>query len=668
MCGISGIISNKNSNTTLDLIKMTKIIDYRGPDDEGFVLINDEKVFVAGGDDTAEASWIEKIPYLPKLNIKDLVSQNSSVSFGHRRLSILDLSANGHQPMCDSSERYWITFNGEIYNYIEIREKLQALGHVFHTNTDTEVILIAYQTWGTSCQDHFNGMWSLAIYDTIDKKIFFSRDRYGIKPFYYWFSPQGDFYFASEIKQFTNAIGWKAILNGARAYDYLYYALTDHTEQTLFKGVYLLRPGQCFHGTIEDLFSKDAKGSIMTTNWYTPIAKNFKGSFTEAKTEFLSKFKDAVQLHLRSDVPIGSALSGGLDSSAIVSYINILLKQQDKSDLQKTFSSCSDDERYDERKWMEIVVAETNVDGHYIYPQGKDVFTLTEHLVWHMDEPYQSQSAFLGYHVFQEARKNNIVVLMNGQGADEYLSGYNDFRLLRRKKLLKKFRIKELYSEVKSFGTIFNLFQDIIFDNLPRKLKYYLANNNKRSKELDSIIDVPKIVKVKKHPYETNDYVKKSHFEISKYQLYKEPLQKYLRWEDRNSMAHSIEARVPFLDHRLVELAHSLPLEYLDAPDQSKRVLVEAMKGILPERIRQRKDKKGFITPEQNWFMNEFKDQYVNMLKSYLPYAKGIIRESQAIKFYEDVQNAVIPFDYTYWRILQFCIWMKVFNVDIETN
>ncbi len=664
MCGILGIVSVNRSRKVEDLIKMNTVISHRGPDDEGYVLFNKEKVTVAGGVDTAASSWQDESSYLPEVKINDVGNDEFNVAFGHRRLSILDLSSNGHQPMCDFDQRYWITFNGEIYNYLEIRDELKQLGHHFQTNTDTEVIIEAYKEWGVDCQNLFNGMWSFAIFDTQEQKLFFSRDRFGIKPFYYWFSPQGVLYFGSEIKQFTTVDSWKAVLNGGRAYDYLYYSLTDHTDETMFKGVHILLPGNHFYGAIEDLFTENKNGKILTKQWYNPEIVPFKGTFEDAKELWLGKFKQAIQLHLRADVPIGSALSGGLDSSSIVSYINILLKEQGKSDLQKTFSSCAEDKRFDERKWMEEVVRETKVDGHYIYPKGKDVFTLTEKLVWHMDEPYQSQSAFLGYHVFKEARKNNVVVLLNGQGADEYLSGYTDFRMLRYDKLIMQGKFATLYKETHSPKAFVKIFSAFVYDKVPARMKYLLSKN--KTKKLDVVVNVSKIISKKIHPYELIKYVKNSHLAVSKYQLLRDPLQRYLRWEDRNSMAHSVEARVPFLDYRLVELTQSLPLDYLDGPNLTKRILVESMEGILNEKVRQRKDKMGFSTPEQNWLMTEHREEYIEMLREYVPYAKGVIRPDKAEELYKDMQDGIIPFEHTYWRILQLCVWMKVFNVELN--
>lgn len=665
MCGISGVVTKDNFIHIDFFFKMNRIIKHRGPDDEGFALFNDNDFVVLGSEETAKETWSLKEPYSAKSDIKSSNFQ-ARVAFGHRRLSILDLSPKGHQPMCTDDQRFWITFNGEIYNYIEIKEELKALGHSFFTNTDTEVILHAYKQWGIECLNKFIGMWAFAIYDRIEKKIFLSRDRFGIKPLYYWFSPKGDFYFGSEIKQFTVLPEWKAILNGQRAFDYLYFALTDHTEETLFKGVNMLLPGHYFYGSIEQLTSFSNKGKLKQIKWYNPPNHIFNGSFEEAKEVFLNRFKDAVKLHLRADVPVGSALSGGLDSSSIVSYVNILLRQQGKEQLQKTFSSCSEDPRFDERNWMEEVVKETKVDGHFIYPKGEDILTLTEKLIWHMDEPYQSQSAFLGYHVFQKAKEDGVLVLLNGQGADEYLSGYGDFRVLRQKKNLKQLKIRKLLKEISGISGLINLLRLTLQDLIPARFRNYLALRNSRQKLYDDIFEWRKLISKKIHPYQINNYSKINHKVISEYQLFRDPLQKYLRWEDRNSMAHSVEARVPFLDHRLVEFTLSLPIEYLDGPNQTKKILAEAMKDILPEKVRRRKDKKGFITPEERWFKEDYKNEFINLFEKYVPFSKGIIKADNARKFLKDVQNGKISFDYTYWRIILFCIWMKVFNVEVS--
>ena len=667
MCGISGVIST-NHNKLCDLVKMNDIISHRGPDDEGFLVFNSitEAPLVLGGKTTPRETYSSALPYKPTADINDYINHNAKIAFGHRRLSILDLSPAGHQPMSYHNGRFWIVLNGEIYNYIEIRQELSLRGHQFVSNSDTEVVIAAYAEWGIECQNKFNGMWAFAIYDRVEKKLFLSRDRYGIKPLYYWFSPAGDFYFGSEIKQFSVLPGWKAVLNGPRAIDYLYFSLTDHTEETMFSGVYMILPGHFFLASIDDIMKKSDSGKLDLKRWYFPTEFLFQGGFEDAKVEFLSRFKDSIKLHLRADVHVGSALSGGLDSSSIVSYINILLKEQGKAELQKTFSSCAEDERFDERKWMEEVVKETQVDAHFVYPNGADVFQLTEKLIWHMDEPYQSQSAFLGYHVFQEAKKNNVLVLLNGQGADEYLSGYSAFSLYRQIIQFKQLKFRKLLNEVHGFKGLLSLSKHVLMDSIPLSLWTFLALRNSRQKLYDQIFGWKKLVDKKVHPYKVNNYSISTHRSISNYQLFKDPLQRYLRWEDRNSMANSVEARVPFLDYRLVEFAQSLPIDFLDGNMESKKILVNAMKGILPEKVRLRKDKKGFITPEELWFKEQYKSEFLDMFDNYVSNSKGIINIEKAREFLLKVQEGRIRFDYTYWRIILFCVWMKVFNVELK--
>jgi asparagine synthase (glutamine-hydrolysing) len=663
MCGISGVVYKTPQNSINDLVLMNNTIKHRGPDDEGFVVFSNEQIIVAGGADTNESSWNQNTNYQPLSRIENIDTTSISVGLGHRRLSILDLSPFGHQPMCDSAKRYWIAFNGEIYNYIEIRRELIQLGYEFFTNTDTEVIIAAFDCWGLECQHKFNGMWAFSIYDRKKQQLFFSRDRFGIKPLYYWFSPKGDFYFGSEIKQFTILSEWRAVLNHQRAIDYLYHSLTDHTDETMFQGVFSILPGHCVLLNTDEFLKSKTK--LYLQRWYDPSISKFDRSFEEAKAVFLQRFKDSITLHLRADVKVGSALSGGLDSSSLVSYINILLNEQGKADLQTTFSSCAEDKRFDERIWMEEVVNAIKVEANYIYPKGANVFNLTEKLIWHMDEPYQSQSAYLGYHVFEEAKKKGVVVLLNGQGADEYLSGYGEFKIIRLKSLLLHLKFRRLFNEIDGFRHFIRLIFGVILDILPQNILVKINNRRKKS-VLDNIVNLEKFNKSDKSFEEIYNLRRRSTIEVSNYQLFSDPLPRYLRWEDRNSMANSVEARVPFLDYRLVEFTQSLPLNYLDAYNQSKRILVESMEGILPDKVRKRADKKGFITPEEYWLKEEFKDDFIQMLNKYHNYSKGLINLDEALKYLQKVQTCKMPFNYTYWRIILFCVWMKVFKVELH--
>ena len=369
---------------------MTDLVSHRGPDGEGFY--NDEYI-----------------------------------SLGHRRLSIIDLSANGHQPM--PRDNFIITYNGEVYNYLELKDELISLGHQFNTHSDTEVILASYQQWGSAFLNKLNGMFSFVIYDQQHKKVFAARDRFGVKPMYYWICPIGVLYIASEIKQFTCLIGWKAEINLQASYDFLNHSLLDHTNQTFFKDVFQLRPAHFFElnlGTAEP-------PKVMPVRWYELQASS---SVEKTPAQFFEIFKSAIELRLRSDVPVGSCLSGGLDSSSIVCVLNQVLN---KSSLQKTFSACSEIKKFDEREFIEEVVSRTDVEANYTYPDETKLFEVLDELIWHQDEPFGSTSIFAQWCVFELAKVNKVKVMLDGQGADEQLAGYHSYFPIYWLQLLKSF-------------------------------------------------------------------------------------------------------------------------------------------------------------------------------------------------------------------------------------
>ncbi len=666
MCGISGFVSN--GRNSLDNIKsMTDIISHRGPDDEGFVFFSDydSSAFCVGGDDTLDEVYSSNLISSPVKHFSSVEGMNAVVALGHRRLSILDLSSYGHQPMSLSEGDLWITYNGEVYNYIELRAELVERGYQFISDTDTEVILAAYKEWGPDCLHRFNGMWALAIYDKRKGEIFLARDRFGIKPLYYWFDSKNNFYFGSEIKQFTVCNTWQAKINSQRAYDYLIYSLTDHTDETMFEGVYHIPPGHYYKASIKSLFL-DPEGKINPVRWYDLSWNPSSLTFDEAGAEFEEYFKDAVQLHLRSDVPVGSALSGGLDSSAIVCEINNILKSEEMSENQKTFSSCSDIEKYSEKKWMDIVVKHTNVDAYFTYPETKNLFDLTSNILWHQDEPYQSQSAYLGYNVFQLANEKGIKVLLNGQGADEYLGGYEQFNNAIYYRLFSRLRWNALLNEIRNSnnGSLSSTLRAIAYLLIPKKIRHQIAKNYSTVSDIKGVIDIKRLGAQNVHPHSTLSNNLSSVPEITKFNLLHSPLGKYLRWEDRNSMAHSIEARVPFLDHRLVEFTFNLPAEYLFTKGITKRVMRKGLKDILPSKIANRRDKKGFITPEEYWVKKQCPELFRLKLEESISHTGGIIKKN-ALQYFDDIVYGHRPFDYTYLRLILFAEWVKVFNVDI---
>ncbi|MEO7489352.1 MAG: asparagine synthase (glutamine-hydrolyzing), partial [Ferruginibacter sp.] len=667
MCGIAGIISLKGFDPST-LKSMTDIIHHRGPDGEGYTLFSQKQIVLAGGDDTMPEAWVSSIDYKPTCHI-DNVKGRYKLGFGHRRLAILDLSSDGRQPMCYENQRYWIVYNGEVYNFKEIREELVLLEYHFHSKTDTEVILAAYSKWGIDCLNRFNGMWAFVIYDIEKNTVFFARDRFGIKPLYYWVSPENDFYFASEIKQFTVLPGWAPKVNGQRAYDYLVYSITDHTEETLFEGVFQIPSGHYLIMAVDKIMSVPGQ-KIATIQWYDLTYKKYKDSFENAALEFNKLFKSAVDLHLRSDVPSGTALSGGLDSSAIVCEVNNIFQMQGIENMQKTFSSCNADEKYSEKKWIDIVVKyKASVEAHYVYPTPGEVFDSISKLTWTHDEPYQSQSAFLGYQVFKLAAENDVKVLLNGQGADEYLGGYGQFAIPRYNKMLKQLKFSRIFKDVKKSAeykdvNYRHIWLNIFASTLPNKLRIWIGVKFGINTIIRKLIDTKILGASVSHPYHTIPVKYGNVREVSRHLTFFSTLPRYLKWEDRNSMANSVEARVPFLDHRLVEFCFSLPDDYLELNGETKRVLREGLKDILPESIKNRKDKKGFITPEERWVKLDCPDLFRKKIKEAVESSNGIIKPS-AVDYFEDVVTGKIPFDYTYWRIIQFGEWIKLFKIKI---
>jgi len=670
MCGIAGFVAKYgNPLPNNSVLRMTDLIFHRGPDDEGYIFLStDKSIRVAGGKSTPPAVWETPTEYRPSVEAGDYSHQYSLLAFGHRRLSILDLSPGGHQPMSYKNGQYWIVFNGEIYNYRDIRHELEKNGYRFITGSDTETVLAAYAEWGVNCFERFVGMWALAIYDHGKKEIVLSRDRYGIKPLYYYFSPSGGFYFASEIKQFTVLNEWRSQMNPGRVYDQLIYSFTDHTDETMFSGVFQL-PAGCYYRAETGNLRRDMTGRIEATRWYTPVHLPFRGSFNDAAMEFRRLFERAVSEHLYADVPVGTALSGGLDSSSIVCEVNRILRAEDSTDLQKTFSSCSVYEQFSEKKWMDIVVDHTSVDAYFVYPSLDQVLQITPSILWYHDEPYQSQSAFLAYNLFQLARMNNVKVLLNGQGADEYLGGYGQFTIARYAGMVRRLRLTGMLADmrrskpinkVSAYGNI----SGVAFHLLPDIMKRTLTRFRSSSDNVKEIIDTGKLNIEPSHPFDLIPVRYRSVPEISDHLTFYSTLPKYLHWEDRNSMAHSVEARVPFLDHRLVEFASGLPDDFLEKDGVNKRVMREALDGLIPEKIKNRRDKMGFITPEEIWVRKENPAVFRRKIEEAVETTNGIIKPG-ALGYFDQVVKGEQKFDYTYWRLILFSEWVKKFDIKI---
>ena len=579
MCGIAGILNfNSKSINRNALVKMTEIVKHRGPDDCGIVLF----------DPTIGVCRTGVIEYKESGRGEDN-HLNWSVGFGHTRLSILDLSEQGHQPMENSDGSLWIVHNGEIYNYLEIKTEMIARGYKFRSNTDTEVILNAYQEWGTDCLNKFNGMWAFAIWDRIKKILFCARDRFGVKPFYYYLDGN-IFIFASEIKQILECNEYKRKPNEKMIYDYLVIGLENHTTETFFKDIYQLRGGEY---AIVDLDSRTFKKIR-----YYDLSKvsNLDRKESDYYAELKELFIDSVNLRLRSDVPVGSCLSGGLDSSAVVSIGSSLLKKKGDK-IFNTFTACWENQEIDEKKYADAVVAFTGAKGNHVYPSSRDLAQDLSRLIWHQEEPFGSLSIFAQWSVMKAARNRGIPVLLDGQGGDEVFLGYERYyawfllELIKKGKLLKF--INELVKSIKNskltqkevilFYVYFN-FNWVRALRLYKKTKPFMNKDFMKSYNITERLDIFKKIKA------VSDL---QVLEIQEIQL-----SHLLRYADRNSMAFSIETRLPFLDYRLVEFALSVQSEYKIRNGWTKNLIREGLKGIIPEEIRKRKHKIGFEAPQ----------------------------------------------------------------------
>jgi asparagine synthase (glutamine-hydrolysing) len=670
MCGISALYSPQGGLSPQLLRAVQTAVRHRGPDDEGIVCFRgpDGDPDTYGGPDTPPDAYGASLPYAPSR--KEPVLDGVRLALLHRRLSILDLSPTGRQPMCTSNRECWIVYNGEIYNYLELREELRSLGHVFASQSDTEVILEAYRAWGRECLSRFNGMFAFVLFDRARRRLFAARDRFGVKPLYYWISPEGLIAFASEIKQFAVLPGWQPRVNGQRAYDFLNWALLDHTAETLFDGVHQLRGGEALDLDVEAGKSRRlAPGSRLPAyRWYDLRPHRFDGTLAAAGGKFRLLLTDSVRLRLRADVPIGSCLSGGLDSSSIVCVMNGLLREKDAHALQKTFSACSSVRQFDERDFIEDVVRHTATDAHYVYPAVDELFGALDRITWHQDEPFGSTSIYAQWHVFRLAAENSVKVMLDGQGADEQLAGYHNYFAPRFGSLLRGLRWLELWQEFRASRRLhgYNLawgLKQALNNVLPEVLRQPLRRLAGKPGNRTPWIDIDRLAAVPRDPFlEAGGVKTKSVQAMSRSQLAATSLPMLLHWEDRDSMAHSIEARVPFLDYRLVEFALGLPDDYKIAGGETKRVLREGMRNVLPEKVRARTDKLGFVTPEEVWLKQTGTAQFRKALRDSLEASNGILTPA-VLGLLEEIINGRRPFNFLIWRLISFGAWMRVFSI-----
>ncbi len=621
MCGIAAIFSKSNIEDVY-IKKMINIIKHRGPDNEGIMSLFHGKAYLA-----------------------------------HRRLAIVDISKLGEQPMCYKN-RYWITYNGEIYNYLELRKELEQLGHIFVSNADTEIVLAAYAEWGKECLHKFNGMWAFVIVDIFTENVFISRDRFGVKPLYYWKASNGQIMFASEIKQFTVLPGWRAKMNTQRVFDFMHWGVNDHCEETMFENVFQIRGGMAWEGNCQKMIV-----SFIPYKWYELKKIDVSNFYEEAVKQFRNILIDAIRIRLRADVSIGTGLSGGLDSSSITCIINELLGKDSNKNRQNTFSVYSDVEKYDEREYINEVLKYNKVNHYYTIPSYENLFKEMETIIWHHDEPFNGTSIYAEWEVFKMVNKKDVRVTIDGHGADELLIGYHSFFGAFLLDLIKKSRLLQFCKE----GICIHEIHKYTYENLIKKILWNILPHDVLSYKKGNLFSVPDWININKLEnievdlYKTIGNRANSVSALSREQLLFTSLPKQLHWYDRDSMAHSVEGRAPFLDYRVVEFLYSCPNQFKMSQGITKRILRDAMVDTLPEKIKNRINKIGFATPEEEW-IKTYPREFILKIKEAIEQSEGFLDENILIKAKRIIEGKEI-YDNIVWKSICLGKWMRIFNV-----
>jgi len=642
MCGIAGLVLKRPLPQGENLVALARSLHHRGPDDNGFLTLYRGKVQLARSLPSGE-------PF--------------EVGLAHRRLAILDLTDTGRQPMASNSGRYYVVHNGEIYNFVEIRKTLEAKGYRFRGHSDTEVLLNAWEEWGAQALSKFVGMFAFALLDVVERRLYLVRDFFGIKPLYFAQYKEG-LAFASEIPPLLKLPGVSTKAFADKVYAYLLFGISDAGERTLFADVRQV-PAGCY--VVVDL---DAPPQVkLVKYWEWGLPRPLGLSFEESARRLREMFLESVSIHMRSDVPVGSALSGGIDSSSIVMGMRYLEPGREIH----AFSFVADDPRLSEERFVDVVGKSANIVLHKVRIKPTELLSDLDRLIRIQGEPFGGLSTYAQYRVFQAAKEAGIKVMLDGQGADELFGGYIYYKASRALSLLEKGDLKGFLS------FLLNLRQ---YPNYSEVL-LYLANdlfpkNEQFRRLLGKVLGRAYVLSWLRNEWFKGRTTTARPQELKASRgnrlrakllstITQTTLPRLLRYEDRNSMAHSVESRLPFLVPSLAKFALSLPEEFIISPTGiSKAVFREAMRGIVPNEILERKDKIGFIEPRQKWW-REAASYFENLL--------SMGEANQLLPFVDFAQmrhewNGVLaeekPSTFSMWRGINLLAWTVAFGVEYE--
>jgi asparagine synthase (glutamine-hydrolysing) len=642
MCGIAGIIRFPRSSQARGLVrKLSRELQHRGPDDEGYLVFN-------GG-----------APAMSR-EAPETVAEGATVLI-HRRLRILDLTDAGRQPMGTPDGRFYIVLNGEIYNYLELRRELEAVGVTFRSRGDTEVLLAAYAKWGLACLTRVIGMFAFAVIDTLERRLFLARDFFGIKPLYYAFVRDG-FVFASEVKALLAYTSISREVDSQRLYLYLRYAVADHSDGTLFANIRQVEAAHCL-----DLSLDDPRPGNSRRYWSLESNQVQDISFEEAAKRVRDLFLTSIQLHLRSDVPVGATLSGGIDSSAVVACMRHL--GGSRLSLH-AYSYIADDNRLNESRWVDIATRMSGAITHRVRSSAREFREHLHDLIRMQGEPFGGCSIFAQYLVFRQASQSGIKVVLGGQGADEILAGYRPYLAARCASLLRAGKIGAALRFVRQWSRLPGVTWPLLVAQTSATMLPPMVQEPIRKTIGRSMIPAWLSRRwVDAHGVQPRAY----HYTTSRRALTEElfaaisegSLPRLLRYEDRNAMAFSIENRLPFLTPELVRFVLSLPDEYLIASDgTSKAVFRAAMRGLVPDEILARRDKIAFATPDIAW-LSELREWAEKILTSDAAAATVALNLAEVRREAERVFSGTAVSGEYLWRCLNLVAWVSEFDVTL---
>jgi len=585
-----------------------------------------------------------------------------SVGLGFRRLSILDLSDAAHQPMVSEDGGYVLVFNGEIFNYIELREELRALGYRFRSTGDSEVLLNAYREWGPDCLPKLNGMWAFVIYDRKRGRLFGSRDRFGVKPLF-CYRAKDHILFASEIKAIRASSLYRGEVNWKIAARFLLQGQLGDSDESFYLAIEQIPPGSAFEVDLEGHWRQ----------WqYWSLSQLPSIEVKDPAQAFAEIFEDSVRLRMRSDVPVGVCLSGGLDSTSIICAAGRQKGSAPASSTEPLLAFCYMAKEYDESLYIADTLAMTQAELRELQTSPLGLWSNLSTILWYQDEPVHTMTALVGFELMKLVAANGIRVVLNGQGADETIGGYFSYFLDYWQTLLRRCRVGEACRAVNSYVSAHGGNpRELLMSAVLRLLAW----------ELQRVAAYRQFARWRRHVQaQRNSWFTQAltqHFPLEQLaaadgkfngtlaqSVVSSPLPLYLRIEDRNSMAHSVEARLPFLDYRLVSLLFNIPVEWKLRGPWNKFVLREAMRERIPESVRTRVDKMGFPTPGQKWFAHDLYEPMQDLLASQAVRERGIYNVSAIMEDLQRHRSGRADFAHRLFSVAQFEVWTSLFNSD----